>query len=690
MADVNKSISINFEGKTDDLQAELKRIPVVTRVAAGQMAKQIDSALEKSARKAREVSAKIGKSFKAAGKAAAGVGLAAAGAGVAVVAFAQHMADLNNQLTDASTRSGLAIDTLAGLRLAAEGSGLAFENLERGLDRFPAAIKAARDGSKSVMAAFDSLGVTLDDLEGKNTDQLFRQVARALGSIEDPAERTSAAMRLFGAATAGALVQSGALQNMQAFADLASEFGVDMENAADSAGLFQRAMAELKLVVQGVGSDMLQAATDSEGLEESIFSLSDAVVFFGSITTDTIQSAVSAFEFVSRAVEIRTTQISMFFQNMEHAISFEFDKINENTQRTFAEIAQLEQAAMQAEKGIVGFSTAYENANSRVAELQKLRAAALEQGAAEARLAGILDSQLKNQAASAKEAAEAQKRLAEEQAKRNALAEQIAAGDAAAQAELAAITQQVTDASMTAHQLEIQAIDERIAKVSELAMVTGDHAQAYDTIQRLQAQRDKAIHDNRIAMLQQEQDLSLQMASIVASSVGSTAASIQTLLENTGEITKRQAMNLFYLQKAAGVAEIAINTSVAITKALAQLGPIGGPVAAGFMAAAGAAQTAAVLSQPPPAFDVGGMIGRTSGADVVQASLLTGEAVLDRATVRRIGGEDGLNALQRGDMPQQQVVVVQPFKHFDKFMQASSRRGRYNTGRRRPLGVGSY
>lgn len=690
MADVNKSIQINFEGKTDDLQAELKRIPVVTKMAATKMASQISTALERSAKKAAEVSTKIGKSFASAGKAAAGVGVAAAGAGLAVVAFAQHMADLNNELTDASTRSGLAIDTLAGLRLAAEGSGLGFENLQRGLDRFPAAIQAARDGSKSVMAAFDSLGVTIDDLESKNTDQLFRQAARALGEIEDPAQRSAAAIRLFGASAGGALVQSGALQNMQAFADLASEFGVDMDSAAESAGMFQRAMAEVKLVMQGVGSDMLQAATGADGLENSIFSLSDAIVFFGSLTTDTIRSAVSAFEFVSRAVEIRTSQITMFFQNMQHAISFEFDEINQNTQRTFAEIAQLEEAAFQAEKGIVGFSDAYEQANARVSELHRLRSAALAQSQAETAAAARLDKQLQQQAASAKEAAAAQKAIEEEQNKRNALAQKYAAAEQAAQTELADITKQATEAGLTAHELEIQAIDERIAKVSELAMVTGDHAQAYDTIQKLQAQRDKALHDNRMAMLAQERETSLQMASIVASSVGSTAASIQTLLENTGDITKRQAMNLFYLQKAAGVAEIAINTSVAITKALAQLGPLGGPVAAGFMAAAGAAQTAAVLSQPPPAFDVGGMIGRTSGADVVQASLLTGEAVLDRATVRRIGGEEGVNRLQRGDMPQQQVVVVQPFKHFDKFIQASSRRGRYNTGRRRPLGVGSY
>jgi len=690
MADVNKSISINFEGKTDDLQSELRKIPTVTKQAATKMAGQLNTALDKTAKRAEKVTRQMSQSFKNVGASLSRVGIASAAAGAAVLVFVQKMADLSNQLTDASARSGLAIETLGGLRLAAEGSGLAFENLERGLDRFPAAIKAAQDGSKSVMSAFDDLGVTLEDLEGKDTDQLFRQVASALGQIEDPAKRSSAAMRIFGAATGGALLQSGALENMQAFADLASEFGVDMETAADSAGTFQRAMAELKTTSAGTADEILQVVLGTENITDSIFAASDAVVFIGTIFEDVFGTAKSLINALLAPTRLLTEQAEAAIFYINAILTGDFTGAIEATKMYGQSFTNLGQSIVDAYENVQTLDNTIDEAAKRVDVLRDKRKAILEQNKREREDNQKTDKANEKAAKAAEDAAEAEKKRAEQQAKNAALAKQIAETEAAAKSELAAITKQATDAGLTAHQLEIQAIDERIAKVSELAMVTGDHEQAYETMRKLQAQRDKAIHDNKMEMLQQEKDTALDMASIVASSVGTTAQSIQTLLENTGNITKRQAVQLFMLQKAANVAQIAMNTSVAITKALADLGPIGGPVAAGFMAAAGAAQTAAVLSQPPPAFDVGGMVGRTSGSDVVQASLLTGEAVLDRATVRRMGGEDGINAMQRGDMPQQQVVVVQPFKHFDKFIQASSRRGRYNTGRRRPLGVGSY
>jgi len=92
-------------------------------------------------------------------------------------------------------------------------------------------------------------------------------------------------------------------------------------------------------------------------------------------------------------------------------------------------------------------------------------------------------------------------------------------------------------------------------------------------------------------------------------------------------------------------------------------------------------ELAAVQSQPPPKFDVGGMVGQSDplAPDQTQAQLLTGEAVLDRATVQRLGGEQGLRDLQ--NMPQQKVVVIQPFKHFDRFISAGEKRGRFGTAR---------
>ena len=686
MADVNKSISINFEGKTDDLQSELRKIPTVTRRAATQMAGQLSGALDKAAKRAEKVTKAMSRSFKSVGGALSRVGIASAAAGAAVFLFAQRMADLNNQLTDASTRSGLAIDTLAGLKLAAEGSGLGFESLERGLNRFPQAIQAARDGSKPIVETFEQLGITIDDLESQDVDTLFRRVATEIGKIQDPAQKAAASMRLFGGAAGAGLLQSGALENLQSFVDLTSEFGLDTgPKAVQEAANFQRAVAEIGTVVQGLGSDFLQMVTGTSSMSDALFTISDGLVFFGTVAQDVMSGVhdvlkatgqLAFFNFatdVARAMKVAKLAVTGHLDAAKNLATVYLQASN---------VKALKSVELLGE-GLNKITGAAENATDRLELLAQQRQKILSTETAAPTPSGDGGEDEDKQT-------EASKRLAEQQAKNAALAQQIAGTEAAAKAELAAITKQATDAGLTAHQLEIQAIDERIAKVSELAMVTGDHDQAYETMRKLQAQRDKAIHDNKMAMLKEERETALEMASIVASSVGSTAASIQTLLENTGNITKRQAVQLFMLQKAAGVAEIAINTSVAITKALAQLGPIGGPVAAGFMAAAGAAQTAAVLSQPPPAFDVGGMVGRTSGSDVVQASLLTGEAVLDRATVRRMGGEDGINAMQRGDMPQQQVVVVQPFKHFDKFIQASSRRGRYNTGRRRPLGVGSY
>lgn len=55
------------------------------------------------------------------------------------------------------------------------------------------------------------------------------------------------------------------------------------------------------------------------------------------------------------------------------------------------------------------------------------------------------------------------------------------------------------------------------------------------------------------------------------------------------------------IRKAAAVAEAVINTSVAITRALAEGGPFAGPILAGVMAAIGAAQIATILAASPGA-----------------------------------------------------------------------------------------
>jgi hypothetical protein len=60
--------------------------------------------------------------------------------------------------------------------------------------------------------------------------------------------------------------------------------------------------------------------------------------------------------------------------------------------------------------------------------------------------------------------------------------------------------------------------------------------------------------------------------------------------------------------------------------------------------------------------------------DETAYTLLKGEAVLSRQAVRNIGGESGLRKAERGSGTAPQVIVLQPFKHFDRFVNARTKR----------------
>ena len=165
-------------------------------------------------------------------------------------------------MSDASTKTGLATSTLQGLKLAAEGSGLTFASLESGLIRFQSSITDGIAGTGEAAGAFKALGIDLKNSRGelKDADTLFRQTTNRLGQMESATLRNSIAIDLFGRRAGPALAQSGALSNMKEFAEFASTFGVNMEEAGKEAARFQRAIAEIKLVLEGVFEGFLTTA----------------------------------------------------------------------------------------------------------------------------------------------------------------------------------------------------------------------------------------------------------------------------------------------------------------------------------------------------------------------------------------------------------------------------------------------
>ena len=140
--------------------------------------------LRKTETRARALNIRLGKSIALAGKFA--VGLLALGA--AAGKLSQHFADVVNDLNDMATRTGIAVEAIKGLKLAAEGSGQTIEKMEGALRGFNMKLLGAQRGTLESVEAFEKLGVALKDANGeyRRSEEVLGDTVRALQAIEDP------------------------------------------------------------------------------------------------------------------------------------------------------------------------------------------------------------------------------------------------------------------------------------------------------------------------------------------------------------------------------------------------------------------------------------------------------------------------------------------------------------------------
>ena len=272
---------------------------------ADQLSKSLDKAggeskgLNKDLKNTDKTSKSASKGMKTLGVGVAAAAAAMAAAATGVIKLTQHFADLTNELVDASTKTGIAVDTLAGLRLAAEGSGKSFSSLEGGLIKFQSSMDAASKGTKLTADAFKDLEVDVENMGGglRDADTVFNETIKALGEMENETQRNAIAMNLFGRSAGPALIQSGALQNLENMTDLAKEFGVAIDkDAIGSMAQFQRSMAEFETVGTGTLQNITNSIAGPNSVTFAIQGASQAVVYMGSIFGTVIGAISQGFQ----------------------------------------------------------------------------------------------------------------------------------------------------------------------------------------------------------------------------------------------------------------------------------------------------------------------------------------------------------------------------------------------------------
>jgi hypothetical protein len=212
------------------------------------------------------------------------------------------------------------------------------------------------------------------------------------------------------------------------------------------------------------------------------------------------------------------------------------------------------------------------------------------------------------------------------------------------------------------------------------------HEAREEATKQRQEAHEKEIQDEKDKQKLKMENIQKQMDafSTVSNEFVSLGETSVELFERFSEKNKKNAEIAFNVRKGIAISEITINTASAVVRALAELGPVAGGLASGAIIATGAAQAALIASEEPK-FHMGGLVGQSSLApDEQRITAKSGEAVLSTSAVRRLGGEQGIQAIERGATPNPIVVVTNPYKHYDRFIKGRKRMGldSIRTGRR--------
>jgi hypothetical protein len=182
--------------------------------------------------------------------------------------MASSAAESTDELSKMSRRLGLTYGELAGLKFAGDLAGVGIDSIANAMTKADVAMQKAAGGSRTATAAFATLGLGVNDLQGMSGADRFAAIAEAISALPTPAERAAAAVALFGRSGAQLLplFEQGAGSIRKATQE-AEQFGLTLTNAQgqnveEMNDSFTRVYAIIQGIVQQVVSHLAPAITE--------------------------------------------------------------------------------------------------------------------------------------------------------------------------------------------------------------------------------------------------------------------------------------------------------------------------------------------------------------------------------------------------------------------------------------------
>lgn len=220
------------------------------------------SGYETNLNSAKNTSQNFGSSAKASfsevAGAVAGVVTAVTAVVVAVGTTVAKFASFGDAIDKNSQKVGMTAGAYQEWNYALELAGTSMEQCAGGFRTLTNKMDDAKSGSASAISAFKEVGVSVQDLKTKSSQDIFKQVVNGLQNMEDKSKRAATANDLFGRSGQ----QLAPLLNMTASAldeafERARAYGIVISDQAVSASAqFTDALTTLKMSIKGTATEM--------------------------------------------------------------------------------------------------------------------------------------------------------------------------------------------------------------------------------------------------------------------------------------------------------------------------------------------------------------------------------------------------------------------------------------------------
>lgn len=274
---------------------------------------EAEKSLGKTDEAAQSTQNKLGKLVSGAAKFAAGAAASIAAAGTAVFKFADNVAGVGDNIDKQSQKLGISAKAYQEWDAILGHCGASIDSLKGGMKTLT---KAVADASDDQVAAFQAVGLSMDQVKSMSTEDVFSAVVTGLQGMEEGAERTNIATTLLGksAQELGPLLNTSA-EDTAAMRQAVNELGGVMSDEAVAASAsFKDALQDLTTIGTGfknaLGAQVLPYVTEAmtaltDGFREGgVAGMATAAVdlvsnFAGKLVQEIPQLATSATQMLT-------------------------------------------------------------------------------------------------------------------------------------------------------------------------------------------------------------------------------------------------------------------------------------------------------------------------------------------------------------------------------------------------------